>query len=1027
MSKRNLIGLLMLAAAVSAGGAPLGFNAGLDIEVTGDDGLFYQADTAYTDGQDGGYLGGTPTPRTPVALFHDGSAEEDFLYFGQRSGVHTYRFRTEPGIYELTLRFAELFANGPEARIQQISVNGRVIIDSLDVHALVGKERSVDVRRGVALADTLTDVQITAINGEPMLAAIALRPVTGDPGLLPRLQNLQVRPTFGGALLTWDPGPSKYRDGYGVGIKNHLGKLIHRERRWASWAVVPSNPNYEIYLLPIRADGQYGLILKANGVLPLDRDESNVRDFDLVVDPVDLRRLEADLPAKTRVPAQFFEDGILRLGTVNHRGSNSLEAPKKSWKFRIQAGDPIDDSRVVALAGEFADGAFIREIVARDMMVGAGHPSYEVEFARLFLNHEYAGVFSKIEEPDEDYLSRIGLDSNGRCYSVEQELNPKSSWDAYARTFENTNFNDRERRDAIELVQELNTVPEEEVEFWIRQNFDVDWFCIWLATQNYAANKDYMTHNYLLHRDRNGGLWRPLAWDVDQIFRDVHASPLAGDRDHPNNVGKFNRIVDRFLASPSLRRRYLVRLFNLLAGPLNHATMAAYHQTRRAEVAADLELDVYKRQREHWDTIFDEWATLGNYYKAREAALRDSIAVLTPPKWVALSLNELSVVYDTLGTALVDSIELHYRGIQALSLDGYFLSDNPETLDKWALPQSTLGEDEILAIEAPEGPSPSTWWALSVDEGSGPMVIDSLVFTSPPTEASYGRYPDGYGFPRPLPAASPGAPNPWLEPIEVSARVLLSTLSRGDSVFANLEVDGRWRHHIDVDVDVEIRQRDGMWLPDPSVHTIVPPTFHGATGGVWFHPFGLETPTSLKPGRYELTFTAYESITGQELAQTHAPFFIRGNPAGPLVINEFCADNESTIADEEGQFEDWIELLNTTESDYLLDDLYLTDDLRDEPFRWPIPRTVLAPGQRLIIWADQDPKDGPYHANFKLSQSGDEIALVHNLGGAPDTLDFFEFGYQEEDRSQGRFPDGEVSWERFDFATPDAPNSSPPS
>ena len=81
----------------------------------------------------------------------------------------------------------------------------------------------------------------------------------------------------------------------------------------------------------------------------------------------------------------------------------------------------------------------------------------------------------------------------------------------------------------------------------------------------------------------------------------------------------------------------------------------------------------------------------------------------------------------------------------------------------------------------------------------------------------------------------------------------------------------------------------------------------------------------------------------------------------------------------------------------------------------------------MIIWADQDPKDGPYHANFKLSQSGDEIALVHNLGGAPDTLDFFEFGYQEEDRSQGRFPDGEVSWERFDFATPDAPNSSPPS
>jgi len=60
-----------------------------------------------------------------------------------------------------------------------------------------------------------------------------------------------------------------------------------------------------------------------------------------------------------------------------------------------------------------------------------------------------------------------------------------------------------------------------------------------------------------------------------------------------------------------------------------------------------------------------------------------------------------------------------------------------------------------------------------------------------------------------------------------------------------------------------------------------------------------------------------------------------------LVINEFMADNETTIEDpnEPGEYPDWIELYNGSDSAVTLNGMYLTDDL-GEPTKWQIPVDV---------------------------------------------------------------------------------------
>lgn len=81
-----------------------------------------------------------------------------------------------------------------------------------------------------------------------------------------------------------------------------------------------------------------------------------------------------------------------------------------------------------------------------------------------------------------------------------------------------------------------------------------------------------------------------------------------------------------------------------------------------------------------------------------------------------------------------------------------------------------------------------------------------------------------------------------------------------------------------------------------------------------------------------------------------------------LVINELVASNSGGIADEDGDFEDWIELYNAGTAPVNLDGYGLSDDTAN-PFRWVLPQAILQPGEYLLVWAsgkDRGPNQDDY-------------------------------------------------------------------
>lgn len=94
------------------------------------------------------------------------------------------------------------------------------------------------------------------------------------------------------------------------------------------------------------------------------------------------------------------------------------------------------------------------------------------------------------------------------------------------------------------------------------------------------------------------------------------------------------------------------------------------------------------------------------------------------------------------------------------------------------------------------------------------------------------------------------------------------------------------------------------------------------------------------------------------------------------------AANASTLADEDGSFEDWIEIQNTSPVTVNLLDWSLTDSSGNLT-KWRFPATNLPPGQFLVVFAsskDRRTPGAPLHTNFKLDASGEYLALVDPTG-----------------------------------------------
>lgn len=121
-----------------------------------------------------------------------------------------------------------------------------------------------------------------------------------------------------------------------------------------------------------------------------------------------------------------------------------------------------------------------------------------------------------------------------------------------------------------------------------------------------------------------------------------------------------------------------------------------------------------------------------------------------------------------------------------------------------------------------------------------------------------------------------------------------------------------------------------------------------------------------------------------------------------VVINECMPNNTNTAMDQDGEYNDWVELYNLSASAINLEGYFLSDR-RSQPTKFSFPNVTIASNDYLIVWVDKDSTQAGLHTNFKLSASSEQVYLFN-----PDTnlIDYVHFYNMQPDQSIARTMDG---------------------
>ncbi|MCD6346328.1 MAG: lamin tail domain-containing protein, partial [Bacteroidales bacterium] len=189
------------------------------------------------------------------------------------------------------------------------------------------------------------------------------------------------------------------------------------------------------------------------------------------------------------------------------------------------------------------------------------------------------------------------------------------------------------------------------------------------------------------------------------------------------------------------------------------------------------------------------------------------------------------------------------------------------------------------------------------------------------------------------------------------------------------------------------------------------------------HTFGQQT-TNVSKGRFPDGTGNWMTMDVPTPGGANIPQ--SGNATG-IYINEVMARNISTLADEFGNFVDWIEVYNDNNTAVDLGGFYFTDLLSSSekslvPVGQPEKTTVPAKGY-LIFWPDANNGLGANHLNFQLAGAGEQVGLFQKIGSVTTVIDSLTYPVQTADVSYGRNGDGGSEWMYFTSPSPLSSNA----
>ncbi|MBN1805811.1 MAG: CotH kinase family protein [Sedimentisphaerales bacterium] len=306
-----------------------------------------------------------------------------------------------------------------------------------------------------------------------------------------------------------------------------------------------------------------------------------------------------------------FYDNLL----INIHGQSSRSFPKKSYdidfhpgyNFKWVQGQPRADD--INLMTTYPDKAQMRNILAYETYRDAGCPYHWVFPVRVQQNGAFWGTAHVMENGDEDWLIRMGLNIDGALYKMYNSFN--SSSHVYSGAEKKTRK--YEDNDDLSALYGGLSLSGEELRRYLYENVDVAQVVNFLAIRAITGDVDCCHKNYYFYRDTGiSNEWQMWPWDVDLSFGRVWNSSESYWNENliPGTglfVGRNNRLPDAIFDNPETREMYLRRVRTLMDDFLkapSASERSLYYEPRinmlAALIAPDAALDAAKWGSHAW-------------------------------------------------------------------------------------------------------------------------------------------------------------------------------------------------------------------------------------------------------------------------------------------------------------------------------------------------------------------------------------------------------------------------------------------
>jgi hypothetical protein len=317
--------------------------------------------------------------------------------------------------------------------------------------------------------------------------------------------------------------------------------------------------------------------------------DTQLEEIRLLINSRDWETLKATFRTNAYYPADFkWRDTLVRNVGIRSRGNGSRSGVKPGLRIdfdRYSTKQKFLGLKSLVLRNNVQDPSSLRERVSMLFFARMGIPAPRELHAKLFVNSEYAGLYTVVEAVDRAFLMRVFGEDKGYLFDYDYDPATPPYYMEYRGSDPSkyvpqpfspeTNELDPHPEIIERLIYTVNSVPAASFRSAIEEYLDVGAFIRYVAVETFLGETDgfigeWGMNNFYLYRPPQSNRFTILPWDKSQA---LFGSPALTIWHNITDVPEANRnrLMTRLLESPDLRSLYL----DTLASAARSASEAA--------------------------------------------------------------------------------------------------------------------------------------------------------------------------------------------------------------------------------------------------------------------------------------------------------------------------------------------------------------------------------------------------------------------------------------------------------------------